>query len=360
MVAIAFAAVTSLARAESSARARDTETFVVISTSGKKCLRSRASATADLAWRSSEIAAVALASVGRTTHFERSMVGPGVRDAVVDGAVDGEACWFDDGNVEANAKTRFVTMTTSGSVNVDVVDVVGAWAKETGVGDGARGTVGRDASAKGATEALGDGDARLLLDRRACFDGEEGGFSVRELERADVDADRRARALVERELRCFEDDATAFAQSKDARSVAFVSLEGASYVEKRFGHKSEIARWSAEVTQASIARVLSSIREQADVELVVVAVSEGASPSHTARAAERKLLGVDVHGRRTAEAAHDDNDLELLTTFTRKVAQWVAAIIFIGASFAGILALHGMPLIREPFLYTPIPGLKLD
>jgi hypothetical protein len=44
----------------------------------------------------------------------------------------------------------------------------------------------------------------------------------------------------------------------------------------------------------------------------------------------------------------------------RKGVQWGVTIILVGAAAGGVFALLGMPLAREPFLYAPIPGFKLD
>ena len=65
------------------------------------------------------------------------------------------------------------------------------------------------------------------------------------LKKSDVDALGRAKGYVERELRCFEEGARAFAlEGGDGAEFAYVALEGATYASKKFGSKSEIAKWA--------------------------------------------------------------------------------------------------------------------
>ena len=281
----------------------------------------------------------------------------------VERAIDAEACWFGRETAAARETRRrtLVVETKDGTDGEGFWGVVEAWARESG----ARARGGRlegGGTARGRARALAGRDgATELFDRAACFgEDEASGFVMRDMEKTGVDAETRARALVERELACFVEGARAFAQSDAREATALVELEGASYVAKRFGHMSDVARWSAEETHAAVGRALSAMRAEDGVQFVAVLARRPAPASQTSRATERRLLGVDSRRRATETATHDDDDPDALANFTRKAVQWATVIIFIGAAFGGVLALNFMPVVREPLLYPPIPGMKFD
>jgi len=304
-----------------------------------------------------ELAVIARASLGLVTE------GVAARDDVVRATVDEEKIWFaarrsSDG--AGTRKKRFLTFARDASAvdeGEEVWDAPGVTRREVRV----EGAVGLSNAAKAIANGEGDGCERAktkaLFDRAACFGSDE----LNVLKRSDVDAMGRARGYVERELRCFEEGARAFAlEGGDGAEFAYVALEGATYASKKFGSKSEIAKWAAAETRASVARVLRAMRAEKGIEFNALALTSRASEL-TARAAERKLLGVDVRRQlSTTNATASENDPEVVARFARKGVQWGVAIVLVGAAAGGVFALLGMPLAREPFLYAPIPGFKLD
>ena len=105
---------------------------------------------------------------------------------------------------------------------------------------------------------------------------------------------------------------------------------------------------------------MRAMRAEKGIEFNALALTSRAS-EQTARAAERKLLGIDVRRQlTTTNATANENDPEVVAQFVRKGVQWGVTIILVGAAAGGVFALLGMPLAREPFLYAPIPGFKLD
>ena len=304
-----------------------------------------------------ELAVIARASLGLVAE------GVSARDDVVRATVDEEKIWFaarrsSDG--AGTRKGRFLTFAHDAIVAdgcVDVWDVPGVTRREVRV----EGAVGLSNAAKAIADGEGDGCERAktkaLFDREACF----GSDDLKVLKKSDVDALGRAKGYVERELRCFEEGARAFAlEGGDGAEFAYVALEGATYASKKFGSKSEIAKWAVVETRASVARVLRAMRAEKGIEFNALALTSRAS-EQTARAAERKLLGIDVRRQlTTTNATANENDPEVVAQFVRKGVQWGVTIILVGAAAGGVFALLGMPLAREPFLYAPIPGFKLD
>ena len=121
------------------------------------------------------------------------------------------------------------------------------------------------------------------------------------------------------------------------------------------------ARSPAQIQQSARTRAaFRAMRAEKGIEFNALALTSRAS-EQTARAAERKLLGIDVRRQlTTTNATANENDPEVVAQFVRKGVQWGVTIILVGAAAGGVFALLGMPLAREPFLYAPIPGFKLD
>ena len=69
---------------------------------------------------------------------------------------------------------------------------------------------------------------------------------------------------------------------------------------------------------------------------------------------------VSENEKQTVMTLIDTRVSSIESRFARKGVQWGVAIVLVGAAAGGVFALLGMPLAREPFLYAPIPGFKLD
>jgi hypothetical protein len=137
-------------------------------------------------------------------------------------------------------------------------------------------------------------------------------------------------------------------------------LEGATYASTKFGSKSEIARWSADVTAQTLRRVLDTAGDAKDnVDGGFGAFIAHTSAERSVRGAERALLGVDARRRVLVTTPVDDDDVDMVRKFNIKAVQWAVAVILVGTAAGAIFALLGMPLIRDPLLYNSIP-YKLD
>jgi len=288
--------------------------------------------------------------------------------------IDEDACWFDD--KEASKKYRFVAVRVDGGAETLEDDT---WGVGDSVSDVRSGVVVRKVSVTAGTtltdlatetaraletersggdcERGGSSIVGALFDRSECFGGEDAMEGA-----ARADAVERVKGYVMRELECFEAGLVDFAHDKArAGTVAHATLQGASYAAKKFGSKSETARWSASETARRIGAAMQRIEEEgraADFGALVQA-----SDSGSFRASERRLLGLDSapsDKRKLSESAPNDNDVDAVRKFNIKAVQWIVVIVLIGAAAGGVFALLGMPLVQEPLLYSPIPGTKLD
>jgi len=309
-----------------------------------------------------ELVTVARAAVGLTSPSDAARA-IDARDDVVRKLLDEERSFFAAGVDDETRRRRFLTLYADESVwrtgEVDFSAIAGVAARDVSFdGSRSRTTLSQTAKAIARGGRCEDSETRELFDRRVCF-GEE---VVKQFEKSDVDAPTRVKGFVERELKCFEEGAEAFASEAegDGPKFAYVALEGATYASKKFGSKSDIALWSAKETKAAVARVMATMAEQDGVDFGALALASR-DPERSARGSERKLLGID-HRRSLLgnSTSSDENDDEVVARFMRKGVAWAVAIIFIGATVAGVLAIMGMPLPKEPFLYTAIPGMKLD
>ena len=309
-----------------------------------------------------ELVTVARAAVGLTSPSDAARA-IDARDDVVRKLLDEERSFFAAGVDDETRRRRFLTLYADESVwrtgEVDFSAIAGVAARDVSFdGSRSRTTLSQTAKAIARGGRCEDSETRELFDRRVCF-GEE---VVKQFEKSDVDAPTRVKGFVERELKCFEEGAEAFASEAegDGPKFAYVALEGATYASKKFGSKSDIALWSAKETKAAVARVMATMAEKDGVDFGALALASR-DPERSARGSERKLLGID-HRRSLLgnSTSSDENDDEVVARFMRKGVAWAVAIIFIGATVAGVLAIMGMPLPKEPFLYTAIPGMKLD
>ena len=279
--------------------------------------------------------------------------------ANAEGEVANEAA----GDDNETRRRRFLTLSADESVwrtgEVEFSAIEGVVARDVSFdGSRSRTTLRETAKAIARGGRCEDSETRELFDRRVCF-GEE---VVKRLEKSDVDASARVKGFVERELKCFEEGVEAFASERggDEPKFAYVALEGATYASKKFGSKSDIALWSAKETKAAVARVMASMAKKDGFEFGALALASR-DPERSTRGSERKLLGIDHRRSLLANStSSDENDDAVVARFMRKGVAWAVAIIFIGAAVAGVLAIMGMPLQKEPFLYTAIPGVKLD
>lgn len=286
--------------------------------------------------------------------------------------IDANACWFDKEEDVSN-KYRFVavrvgggTETLVGNESRDSGDVrTGAVVRKVSVNAGTTlaGLATETARAL-ETKGSGDGDCErrdssvvgALFDRGECFGGEDAMEGA-----ARADAAERVKGYVTRELECFEAGLVEFARDEErAGTVAHATLQGAAYAAKKFGSKSETARWSASETARRIRAAMRRIEEDGGADFGALV---HASESGGFRASERSLLGLDSAysaERKLSESTPNDNDVDAVKKFNIKAVQWVVVIVLIGAAVGGVFALLGMPLVQEPLLYAPIPGTKLD
>lgn len=292
--------------------------------------------------------------------------------------IDADACWFDEEEDVSN-KYRFVAVRVGGGAETLLGHDEPWGARDSGSGDVRTGAVVRKVSVNDGTtlaglaaetaraletKGSGDGDCErrgssivgALFDRGECFGGEDAMEGA-----ARADAVERVKGYVTRELECFEAGLVEFARDEArAGTVAHATLQGAAYAAKKFGSKSETARWSASETARRIRAAMRRIEEDGGADFGALVQ---ASDSGGFRASERSLLGLDsTHSaeRKLSESTPDDNDVEAVKKFNIKAVQWVVVIVLIGAAVGGVLALLGMPLVQEPLLYAPIPGTKLD
>ena len=308
-----------------------------------------------------ELVVVARAAVGLTSpSVDAGAID--ARDDVVRTVLDEERRFFAAGDDDETRRRRFLTLSADESVwrtgEVDFSAITGVVARDVSFdGSRSRTTLRETAKAIARGGRCEDSETRELFDRRVCF-----GEVVKRLEKSDVDASARVKGFVERELKCFEEGVEAFASERggDEPKFAYVALEGATYASKKFGSKSDIALWSAKETKAAVARVMASMAKKDGFEFGALALASR-DPERSTRGSERKLLGIDHRRSLLANStSSDENDDEVVARFMRKGVAWAVAIIFIGAAVAGVLAIMGMPLQKEPFLYTAIPGVKLD
>ena len=309
-----------------------------------------------------ELVVVARAAVGLTSpSVDAGAID--ARDDVVRTVLDEERRFFAAGDDDETRRRRFLTLSADESVwrtgEVEFSAIEGVVARDVSFdGSRSRTTLRETAKAIARGGRCEDSETRELFDRRVCF-GEE---VVKRLEKSDVDASARVKGFVERELKCFEEGVEAFASERggDEPKFAYVALEGATYASKKFGSKSDIALWSAKETKAAVARVMASMAKKDGFEFGALALASR-DPERSTRGSERKLLGIDHRRSLLANStSSDENDDAVVARFMRKGVAWAVAIIFIGAAVAGVLAIMGMPLQKEPFLYTAIPGVKLD
>lgn len=288
--------------------------------------------------------------------------------------IDADACWFDnDKEEDVSNKYRFVavrvgggTETLVGNESRDSGDVrTGAVVRKVSVNAGTT-LVGLATETARALETKGSGDGDCerrdssvvgaLFDRGECFGGEDAMEGA-----ARADAVERVKGYVTRELECFEVGLVEFARDEArAGTVAHATLQGAAYAAKKFGSKSETARWSASETARRIRAAMRRIEEDGGADFGALV---HASESGGFRASERSLLGLDSTysaERKLSESTPNDNDVDAVKKFNIKAVQWVVVIVLIGAAVGGVFALLGMPLVQEPLLYAPIPGTKLD
>ena len=347
--------------------------FDFVSTSTSSCLR-RATTTASVDAKT--IGVFVAASSGRA--FEAS---DGWRDDDERRArdlIDADACWFDKEKDVSN-KYRFVAVRVGGEAETLLGSDEPWGTRDSGSDDVRTGAVVRKVSVNAGTtlaglaaetaraletEGSGDGDRErrgssivgALFDRGECFGGEAAMEGA-----ARADAVERVKGYVTRELECFEAGLVEFARDEArAGTMAHATLQGAAYAAKKFGSKSETARWSASETARRIRAAMRRIEEDGGADFGALVQ---ASDSGGFRASERSLLGLDsAHSadRRLSESTPNDDDVEAVKKFNIKAVQWVVVIVLIGAAVGGVFALLGMPLVKEPLLYAPIPGVKLD
>lgn len=338
------------------------------STSSSSCLR-RATTTASVDAKT--IGVFVAASSGRAFGASDGWGDDDERRAR--DLIDADACWFDKEEDVVSNKYRFVavrvgggTETLVGNESRDSGDVrTGAVIRKVSVNAGTTlaGLATETARAL-ETKGSGDGDCErrdssvvgALFDRGECFGGEDAMEGA-----ARADAVERVKGYVTRELECFEAGLVEFARDEArAGTVAHAMLQGAAYAAKKFGSKSETARWSASETARRIRAAMQRIEEDGGADFGALV---HASESGGFRASERSLLGLDSTysaERKLSESTPNDNDVDAVKKFNIKAVQWVVVIVLIGAAVGGVFALLGMPLVQEPLLYAPIPGTKLD
>lgn len=347
--------------------------FDFVSTSTSSCLR-RATTTASV---DAKTIGVFVAASSRRAFGASDGWGDDDERRARD-LIDSDACWFDKEEDVSN-KYRFVAVRVGGEAET-LLGSDEPWdTRDSGSDDVRTGAVVRKVSVNAGTtltglatetaraletKGSGDGDCErrgssivgALFDRGECFGGEDAMEGA-----ARADAVERVKGYVTRELECFEAGLVEFARDEArAGTVAHATLQGAAYAAKKFGSKSETARWSASETTRRIRAAMRRIEQDGGADFGALIQ---ASDSGGFRASERSLLGLDsAHSaeRKLSESTPNDNDVEAVKKFNIKAVQWVVVIVLIGAAVGGVFALLGMPLIQEPLLYAPIPGTKLD
>ena len=209
-----------------------------------------------------------------------------------------------------------------------------------------------------------DVEPKTLFNREECFEA-----ITEEVERSG-DARVRARAYVKRELACFEEGLRAFVRDNgvDGARAAYVALEGVAYAAQKFGSRSDVALDSARLTADALTRVFHAISVDAGAAPLAAIALPDDGVERASTTSERRLLGFDRRRRAltaddsssTTTTTRDENDEDAVADFRRRAVQWAVTIIIVAAAVGGVLALLGMPIQRDPLLYAPIPGTKLD